>query len=252
MSFLNKVTLITGGSSGIGRETARLFAQEGAKVLVTDVNKEGGLSTVALIKGEGGEATFLPVDVTNSASVQASVNHALAHYGALHYAVNSAGISGTMLNPITLTEESTFDNVMDVNVKGVWLCMRAQIPAIMESGGGAIVNLASVAGLIGAPGGAAYSASKHAVIGLTRAVALEFARHKVRVNAVCPSYIDTPMVSGISAIDEKTAQRVQVASPMKRLGTPYEVASAILYLCGDGASFINGTTLAIDGGLTAS
>lgn len=252
MTFHNKTVLITGGSSGIGRATALMFAKAGANVCVADVNDAGGEATAQAITEAGGNAHYVRCNVGDSEQVQAIVAACVARFGALHYAVNSAGISGTMLQPITQTDEAVFDSVMAVNVRGVWLCMKYQIPAILQSGGGAIVNLASVAGLIGAAGGSAYTASKHAVIGMTKAVALEFARHGVRVNAVCPSYIDTPMVADVMAQDAKTAQRVPVASPMKRLGEPNEVASAIVYLCGEGASFINGTTLAIDGGLTAS
>lgn len=252
MRFQDKVVLITGGSSGIGRATAQAFAQEGARVCVADVNDAGGAEVVQAIQAAGGSAFYVHCDVSDSAQVQAMVAACVAQLGALHYAVNNAGISGTMLLPITQSDETVFDRVMAVNVRGVWLCMKYEIPAMLQSGGGAIVNLASVAGLIGAPGGSAYTASKHAVIGMTKAVALEFARHGVRVNAVCPSYIDTPMVADVMAQDPKTAQRVPIASPMKRMGEVGEVASAILYLCSEGASFINGTTLAIDGGLTAS
>lgn len=252
MSFLDKVVLITGGSSGIGRATAFLFARQGTKVVLADLDAEKGEQTAQRLHEMGCAARFMPVDVTDSTQVQAMVTDCYNAFGGLHYAINSAGISGTMLSPIAETEESTFDRVMSVNVKGVWLCMKYQIPAIMQSGGGAIVNLASVAGLIGAPGGSPYTASKHAVIGLTRSVALETARHGVRVNAVCPSYIETPMVTSITEENPRMAERVTQASPMRRLGTPEEVASAIVYLCSDGASFINGTTLAIDGGLTAS
>jgi NAD(P)-dependent dehydrogenase (short-subunit alcohol dehydrogenase family) len=252
MTFSNKVVLITGGASGIGKASAHAFAHEGAQVVLADMNAEGAQAVAQAITDAGGQAHALHADVGDSASVQAMIAGAVARFGGLHYAVNSAGISGTMMNAITDTEDDVFDRVMRVNVRGVWLCMKHQIPAMVASGGGAIVNLASVAGLIGAPGGSAYTASKHAVIGMTRAVALETARQNVRVNAVCPSYIDTPMVTDITTVNDKMAQRVQKASPMHRLGTPEEVASAILYLCSDGATFINGAVLAIDGGLTAS
>ncbi len=252
MLFENKSVLITGAASGIGRASALLFAREGAKLVLSDVNDAGGTETLAMITDMGGTAIYHRCDVTSSESVTTLVAAAVAHYGGLHYAVNNAGIAGTFQNAIAETEESVYDAVMAVNVKGVWLCMKAQIPAILASGGGSIINLASVAGLIGAPGGAVYAASKHAVIGLTRSVALEYARHGLRVNAICPSYIETPMVTNLSDVDPKMEERTRKASPMKRLGQPDEVAEAIVWLCSEKASFINGTTLAIDGGLTAS
>lgn len=252
MLFENKVVLITGAASGIGRASALIFAREGAKLMLSDVNDAGGMETITLIEQGGGKAEYLHCDVAKSSDISALVDAAVSRFGGLHYAVNNAGISGTFLNPITETEEATYDAVMAINVKGVWLCMKAEIPAILQSGGGSIVNLASVAGLIGAPGGAVYAASKHAVIGLTRSVALEYARHGLRVNAICPSYIETPMVTNLSDVDPKMAERTQKASPMKRLGQPNEVAEAIVWLCSEKASFINGTTMAIDGGLTAS
>lgn len=252
MLFENKVVLITGAASGIGRASALLFAREGAKLLLSDVNDAGGKDTVAMIEAAGGTAAYQHCDVTSAESVTALVAAAVSHYGGLQYAVNNAGIAGTFQNPIAETEEHVYDAVMAVNVKGVWLCLKAQVPAILASGGGSIVNLASVAGLIGAPGGAVYAASKHAVIGLTRSVALEYARQGLRVNAICPSYIETPMVTNLSDVDPKMEERTRKASPMKRLGQPNEVAEAIVWLCSEKASFINGTTLALDGGLTAS
>lgn len=252
MTFLNKVVLITGGASGIGKASAHAFAREGAQVVIADANADGAQAVAQAIIDAGGQAHALHTDVGDSTSVQAMVAETVARFGSLHYAVNSAGISGTMMTAISETDDDTFDRVMRVNVRGVWLCMKHQIPFIIASGGGAIVNLASVAGMIGAPGGSPYTASKHAVIGMTRAVALETARQNVRVNAVCPSYIDTPMVNDITTVNDKMARRVQKASPMQRLGTPEEVASAIVYLCSEGATFINGAILAIDGGLTAS
>jgi NAD(P)-dependent dehydrogenase (short-subunit alcohol dehydrogenase family) len=252
MTFAGKTVLITGASSGIGRATALHFARQGAQLLLADINAEGGAETEHLVEQIGGTVDYITCDVTHPREVSAMVARALERYGSLHYAVNSAGISGGgMQKPILEWSEEEFDRIMEVNVKGVWLCLKAQIPAIIQSGGGAIVNLASVAGLIAAPGGAAYAASKHAVVGLTRTVAIEFARRGVRVNAMCPSFIDTPMVAEVIEKDTKMADRTVRASPMHRLGTADEVASAIVYLCSDGASFINGVAFAVDGGLTA-
>ncbi|MCS6836803.1 MAG: SDR family oxidoreductase [Anaerolineae bacterium] len=248
----DKVAFITGAGSGIGRATALLLAQHGARVLVTDLNVAGGRETVEQIVAADGEAYFLACDVTQPDDVARTMQALRERWGALHLAINNAGISGSFDKPIDQTDDAIFDQVMNVNVRGVWLCMKAEIPLILASGGGAIINLASVAGLIGAPRGAAYCASKHAVIGLTRAVALEYARKGLRVNAVCPSFVETPMVTAIAEQSAFMAESTRAASPMKRLGTPKEVAEAILFLCSPGASFMNGVALPVDGGLTAS
>jgi len=253
MLFENQVVWVTGGGSGIGRMTCLMLAREGASLLITDVNDEGGEATANLIAHEDGHGRVLyrHADVTNSDDVSHMARLAHDHFGGLHAAVNSAGISGTFDKPLHETDEDNYTRVMDVNVKGVWLCMRSQIPALIQSGGGSIVNLASVAGLIGSPGGSIYAASKHAVIGLTKAAALEYARSNVRINAVCPSFIETPMVTAITEVSQKMAESTRKASPMKRLGRPEEVAELILWLCSSRSSFVNGVSYAIDGGLTA-
>jgi NAD(P)-dependent dehydrogenase (short-subunit alcohol dehydrogenase family) len=252
MDFTNKVVLITGASSGIGRACAVAFAQRGAKLLLSDVNAEGGAETIHHLKALNADAEYMTCDVTRANEVEAIVNRAVERFGGLHVAVNSAGISGGgMRYPILEWSDDVYEQIMAVNVKGIWLCLKSQIPALMQSGGGSIINLASVAGLIGAPGGAAYSASKHAVIGLTRSVALEYARHKVRVNAVCPAFIDTPMVTDVIKDDPRMEERTVKGNPMRRLGTPEEVAHTIMFLADDGASFITGGVYAVDGGLTA-
>jgi NAD(P)-dependent dehydrogenase (short-subunit alcohol dehydrogenase family) len=252
MTLDNKVVLITGASSGIGQAAAVALAQAGARLVLADIDGDGGARTIHKVEEIGGQATYITCDVTQPREVEAAVQRALSAYGALHHAVNSAGISGGgMQKPLLEWDEDEFDRIMTVNVRGIWLCMKAQIPAILKSGGGSIVNLASVAGLIGAPGGAAYAASKHAVVGLTRTAALEYGRMGVRVNALCPSFINTPMVTAITSQSEKFAERARRASPLHRLGTAEEVASAIVYLCSEGASFVNGVAFAVDGGLTA-
>jgi len=248
----DKITFITGAGSGIGRAAALRLARHGARVLVTDLSATGGQETVEQIVADGGQAHFLPCDVTQAEDVAQAMSEIRQRWGGLHIAINNAGISGSFDKPIDQTDDAIFDQVMNVNVRGVWLCLKAEIPLILASGGGAIVNLASVAGLIGAARGAAYCASKHAVVGLTRAVALEYARKGLRVNAVCPSFIETPMVTAITEQSAYMAESTRAASPMKRLGTAQEVAEAILFLCSPAASFMNGVALPVDGGLTAS
>jgi NAD(P)-dependent dehydrogenase (short-subunit alcohol dehydrogenase family) len=251
MLFENKVVLITGASSGIGRAAAIAFAKEGAKLLLADVNAEGGGETVNMVQALGADASYITCDVSREGEVKTMLDATIQRYGRLDVALNNAGVGGE-LAPVQHQEEANFELVMDVNVKGVWLCMKYQVPLMRENEhGGAIVNIASVAGLIGFPNNAPYCASKHAVIGLTKAVALEVASKRVRVNAVCPSYINTPMVSAMLEDQPRLSENVQQASPMRRLGTPEEVAEAILWLASPKASFVNGVALAADGGLTA-
>jgi len=251
MELANKVALVTGGSSGIGRAAAIALANAGAKVLISDVNGEGGAETVRLIENTGGEASYITADVSHADEVNTMIAAVIDRYGKLDIAINNAGIGGE-LSPVQHQTEATFEQVMAVNVKGVWLCMKHEIPLMRQNPeGGAIVNLASVAGLIGFPNNAIYSASKHAVIGLTKSVALELASKNIRVNAVCPSYIDTSMVSMMLEDQPRLADKLHVASPMRRLGKPEEIAETILWLVSDKASFVNGVALAADGGLTA-
>ncbi len=251
MSFTDKAALVTGGSSGLGRAIAITLAKQGAKVLISDINAEGGSETVRIIEEAGGTASYITGDVSNAGEVKTMVDAVVDRYGKLDIAVNNAGIAGSM-NPIHHHEEAAFDQMMDINVKGVWLCMKYEIPHLRQNeNGGVIINMASVAGLIGFPGGALYSASKHAVIGLTKSAALEFASKNIRVNAVCPSFADTPMVSNMVDEQPRLADNVNSASPMRRLGTPQEIADAVVWLASDQSTFINGIALAADGGLTA-
>jgi NAD(P)-dependent dehydrogenase (short-subunit alcohol dehydrogenase family) len=251
MLFQGQVVLVTGASSGIGRAAAMAFAREGAKLMLADVNAEGGAETVQMVKEWGADVSYMTCDVSHEGEVKALLDAVVQHYGSLDVALNNAGVGGKM-TPVQFQEEETFDLVMNVNVKGVWLCMKHEIPLLRQNEhGGAIVNVASVAGLLGLPNNSPYCASKHAVIGLTKAVALEVASKKVRVNAVCPSYINTPMVSAMLEDQPRLTDNVHQASPMRRLGTPEEVAEAIIWLASHRASFINGVALAADGGLTA-
>jgi NAD(P)-dependent dehydrogenase (short-subunit alcohol dehydrogenase family) len=245
-----QVALVTGAANGIGRATAQAFAQQGVKVVVSDVDTKGGEATVELIRAAGGDATFIRCDVTRDAEVKALVAGTVAAYGRLDYAFNNAGIE-IEKGKLADGEESEFDAIMGVNVKGVWLCMKHQIPVMLEQGGGAIVNTASVAGLGAAPKMSIYAASKHAVIGLTKSAAIEYAKKKIRVNAVCPAVIDTDMFRRAYEADPKKAEFAAAMHPVGRVGRVEEIASAVLYLCSDNAGFTTGIALPVDGGATA-
>ncbi len=244
-----KVALITGGTAGIGRVTALAFAREGAKVALSGRREKEGNEVVAEIKALGGEAIFIKTDIAQDAEVKAMVELTIAKFGRLDYAFNNAGIEHAP-TPTREQTEATFDLVMNTNVKGVWLSQKYEIAAMLANGGGAIVNNASVAGLGGMAGMGIYVASKHAVIGLTKATALEVAKKGIRVNAVAPAAIETRMFTAFATTDE---QQKMMASlhPIGRIGKPEEIAEAVVFLCSDKASFITGETLAIDGGWTA-
>ncbi|WP_152222423.1 SDR family oxidoreductase [Pseudomonas sp. SCB32] len=245
-----QVALVTGAGNGIGRATAQAFAQQGVKVVVSDVDAKGGAATVELIRAAGGDATFIRCDVTRDAEVKALVEGTVAAYGRLDYAFNNAGIE-IEKGRLAEGEESEFDAIMGVNVKGVWLCMKHQIPVMLAQGGGAIVNTASVAGLGAAPKMSIYAASKHAVIGLTKSAAIEYAKKKVRINAVCPAVIDTDMFRRAYEADPKKAEFAAAMHPVGRVGRVEEIAAAVLYLCSDNAGFTTGVALPVDGGATA-
>ena len=248
-SFKGKVALVTGGTSGIGRETAVAFAREGAKIVVSGRREREGQETVDIIKKAGGEAIFVKTDVAKEQDVKAMVEKAVATYGHLDYAFNNAGIE-QLPTPLVEQEEETFDQIIDINVKGVWLSMKYEIPQMLKNGGGAIVNTASVAGLIGFPGIPIYIASKHAVLGLTKSVALEYAKSGIRVNAVSPAAIETDMVDRFVGKMGDARQQLAAMHPVGRMGKPEEIADAVIYLCSDKASFITGQSLAVDGGFT--
>lgn len=250
MRFEEKVVLITGASSGIGRATALAFAAEGARLMLADVDDDGGAETVRLVQEQGGTADYMTCDVRRADDVKALHDAVMERSGRLDIAVNNAGVGGRWAKLQELSEDE-FDFITGVNLKGVWLCMREQIPLMQNAGQGVIVNMASVAGLIGAPRGSVYSASKHGVVGLTRSAAIEVTKRGVRVNAVCPSYTDTPMVSQITDVVPAMRDITQQVSPMKRLGKVEEVATAVLWLASPEATFVNGVVLPVDGGLTA-
>lgn len=251
LSFSGKVALVTGAAAGIGKTTALAFAEQGLSVVVSDVDSQAGEACAADIIAQGGQAIFVRCDVTKDAEVKALIEATLAAFGRLDYAFNNAGIEIEQGNRLPDGTDAEFDAIMGVNVKGVWNCLRHQLPVITAQGGGAIVNTASIAGLGAAPKMSIYAASKHAVIGLTKSAAIEYARKKVRVNAVCPAVIDTEMFRRAHGGDEQYAAGVAARHPMGRVGQPEEIAAAVLYLCSDGASFTTGHALPVDGGWMA-
>lgn len=246
-----KTTLVTGGGSGIGRATSLAYAREGARVVVVDVNVEGGEETVQQIKEAGGEAILVHADVAKPEDTEAMVAQAVEVFGSLDCAFNNAGISGRERWLTAEYPEEEWDRVTSINLKGVWLCMKAEIPQMLKQGGGAIVNTASVAGLVGIRGTAAYIAAKHGVVGLTKAAALEYADRGIRVNSVCPGYIHTPLVQGVFDSVDGYEDQVKSRHPVGRLGEPQEIAEAVLWLSSDSASFVTGHNMAVDGGYTA-
>jgi NAD(P)-dependent dehydrogenase (short-subunit alcohol dehydrogenase family) len=248
--FDGKVALVTGGGSGIGRATALAFARDGAQVVIGDRDVQRGEETMSMIRDAGGTATFRETDVLVAAEVEALVDHAIATYGRLDVAFNNAGIEGDV-RPLVEQTEANYGAVMDINVKGVWLSMKYEIPRMLEQGGGAIVNCSSVAGVIGFPGIGIYVASKHAVIGLTKTAALEYSAKRIRINAVNPSLIDTEMADRLAAGIGTSKEELAPLHAIGRIGRAEEVADAVLWLCSDKASFITGHSLIVDGGFTA-
>jgi NAD(P)-dependent dehydrogenase (short-subunit alcohol dehydrogenase family) len=250
--FSGKVALVTGGASGIGRACAQLFAKEGASVVVSDVAVEGGEETARLIEEAGGEASFVEADVSKAAQVEALVGRAVEAHGRLDYAFNNAGIEGLMATNTADYPEEDWDRVIAINLTGVWLCMKHEIRQMLRQGAGSIVNNSSVEGLVGLQGTSAYAASKHGVVGLTKTAALEYARSGIRVNAVCPGLIRTPMVERYTGGDAETeAQWAAIFEPVGRMGSPEEVAEAVVWLCSEAASFVTGHAMAVDGGFVA-
>jgi len=249
-----KVALVTGAGAGIGRATALKFVEEGAKVVVSDVAGDGGDETVALVRQMGGDAVFIKADVTKAAEVEALITGTVAAFGRLDCACNNAGIEGKII-PVAEQSEADFDEVMSVNVKGTFLCLKYEIASMMKNGGGAIVNLASVAGLVGFPGLGPYAASKHAINGLTKNAALEYSKQGIRVNSVCPGGIETRMLDSLVAQASngqlKTREMMDPLHPIGRIGRPEEVAELLVWLCSDRAGFVTGANITIDGGYAA-
>jgi NAD(P)-dependent dehydrogenase (short-subunit alcohol dehydrogenase family) len=241
-----KVALVTGAAGGIGRATALAFAASGASVLVADVNTERGDETVSLIAAKGGKAVFQSCDVSESRDVKALIARAISEYGRLDFAHNNAGINNPALDE---WDEDNYDRSLAINLKGVMLCMREEAAEMLKLGGGAIVNTASINGIVGNGSQPAYTSGKHGVVGLTRSAALKWAKDGIRVNAVCPGVIDTPM-SATAASDPQIRAIIEQMTPMRRMGRPEEIAAAVLWLCSEQASFITGHPLVIDGGAT--
>jgi NAD(P)-dependent dehydrogenase (short-subunit alcohol dehydrogenase family) len=245
-----KVALVTGGGSGIGRATALRLAQQGAKVMIADYMPEGGDRTVKMIKEAGGEAAFVEADVSVTKQVEAMVNKTVQTFGRIDCAFNNAGIEGRMADTVECAED-VFDRTIAINLKGVWLCMKYEIPQMLKQGGGTIVNTASVAGLVGFERLPAYNASKHGVVGLTRTAALEFAQKKIRVNCVCPGVIRTPMVERLLDNRGFSEQELNAGEPVGRMGQPEEIAEGVVWLLSEASSFVTGHPMVIDGGWVA-
>lgn len=248
--YNGKVALVTGAASGIGRASALAFARLGAKVVVADVDEAGGTATAEQIEATGTDALFVRCNIGQRADVEAMVNLAVQTFGRLDFAHNNAGISGPHAQLADYPEEA-WDEVVGVNLKGVWLCLKYELRQMLRQGGGAIVNTSSTAGVTGSRGVSPYVASKHGIVGLTKAAALEYARSNIRVNAVLPGTIHTPLIEGFTGGDERVLGQFAEGVPVGRLGTPEEVANAVVWLCSDMASLITGAAIAVDGGRLA-
>jgi NAD(P)-dependent dehydrogenase (short-subunit alcohol dehydrogenase family) len=246
-----KVILVTGGGSGIGRATSLLLAAQGARIMIADYVPEGAEKTVAMIKEAGGVASCVAADVSVSKQVELMVNKTVETYGRIDGAFNNAGIEGRMGTDTATASEENFDRTIAINLKGVFLCMKYEIPQMLKQGGGAIVNTASIAGLVGFEGNSAYNASKHGVIGLTKTAALEYAQKNIRVNCVCPGVIQTPMVARIMDSGQMDERDLMAGEPVGRLGQPAEIGEGVVWLLSEASSFVTGHSLIIDGGWVA-
>jgi NAD(P)-dependent dehydrogenase (short-subunit alcohol dehydrogenase family) len=248
-NFTDKVALVTGGSSGIGRATALAFGEAGARVAVFDVNSDGGSQTVRMIEERGGDALFIQCDVSSEKEAKQAFATMEEYYGKLDFAFNNAGIEGVSIDFADCNEDD-WDKILAVNAKGVWHCMKHELQIMTEQSSGAIVNCSSIAGLVGFPKSSAYVASKHAVLGLTKTAALEYARQNIRVNAICPGVIQTAMIDRYTNGNKDTEKTLLSGVPVGRMGTADEIAQSVLWLCSDGASYVYGHALVVDGAWT--
>jgi NAD(P)-dependent dehydrogenase (short-subunit alcohol dehydrogenase family) len=249
-NFAGKVAFVTGAASGIGRATALAFAREGAGVVVADVSERANHETARMIEERRGRALVVRCDVTRAEEVNAAMHATVETFGRLDYAFNNAGIEPRTPAPMADYDEEDWNRILDVNLRGVFLCMKYEIPLILEQGGGAIVNTSSGAGVIGIKGSPAYTAAKHGVIGLTRAAALDYAASNIRINAVCPGYVDTPMMTRFTGGTAEGRAKVVSQEPVGRMARPEEIAQGVLWLCSDAAAFVIGHAMVMDGGQT--
>jgi NAD(P)-dependent dehydrogenase (short-subunit alcohol dehydrogenase family) len=249
-SFTGKVAFVTGAASGIGRAAALAFSREGATVVLADVSEQGTSETARMIQQQGGRTLAVHCDVAREEDVETALDKAAETFGRLDVAFNNAGVEPKKVAPTAEWEADEWDRILGIDLRGVFLCMKYEIPLILKQGGGAIVNTSSGAGVIGIKGSPAYTAAKHGVIGLTRAAALDYAAQNIRINAVCPGYIDTPMMGRYTGGTAEGRAKVISEEPVGRMGTPEEIASAVLWLCSDDARFVIGHAMVIDGGQT--
>src|SRR5881628_335456 len=248
--FTGKVVFVTGAASGIGRAAALAFAHEGASVVVADVSEQGNQQTARMIEAQGGRALAVRCDVTRAADVKAALDKTIEAFGRLDFAFNNAGIEPRKPAPTADYDLEEWDRIIEIDLRGVFLSMKYEIPLMLKQGGGAIVNTSSGAGVIGIKGSPAYTAAKHGVIGLTRAAALDYAAQNIRINAVCPGYIDTPMMGRFTGDTPEGRAKVIVEEPIGRMGKAEEIAAAVIWLCSDTAAFMVGHALVVDGGQT--